>query len=112
MRENLHWLPVPERIAFKLCTLTFKCLQGTAPDYLSIQCHRWRNIPGRSQLRSADSGQLLVPATNLTLSRRGFSYSGPAAWNVLPPHLGNNIVTQQTFKRHLKHCYFLDPFRL
>ena len=106
MRENLHWLPIPERITFKLCTLTFKCLQGTAPDYLSIQCHRLRNIPGRSQLRSADSGQLLVPVTNLTLGRRGFSYSGPAAWNALPPHLRNNIVSQQTFKRHLKTFLF------
>jgi len=30
---SLHWLRVPERIVFKVVTLTFHALHGTAPPY-------------------------------------------------------------------------------
>ena len=33
--RELHWLSVPERITFKLATLVFRCLHGTAPSYLA-----------------------------------------------------------------------------
>jgi len=32
--HDLHWLQVPERIQFRLCVLTFRCLHGSAPSYL------------------------------------------------------------------------------
>ena len=32
--HDLHWLPVRERIEFKLTVLVFRCLHGTAPPYL------------------------------------------------------------------------------
>ena len=34
MRDILHWLPVRQRIDFKLGVLVFKCLRGDAPSYL------------------------------------------------------------------------------
>jgi len=33
--QELHWLRVPERIQFRLCVLMYRCLNGTAPQYLS-----------------------------------------------------------------------------
>ena len=33
--KALHWLPIRSRIVFKVCTLVFRSLQGTAPSYLS-----------------------------------------------------------------------------
>ena len=33
--RDLHWLRVPERIRCRLCVLTFRCLNGTAPSYLA-----------------------------------------------------------------------------
>ena len=33
--QQLHWLKVQERIEFKIVLLTFKCLNGLAPSYLS-----------------------------------------------------------------------------
>ena len=30
----LHWLPVQERIEFKILNLVFKCIIGEAPVYL------------------------------------------------------------------------------
>ena len=35
---NLHWLPYPQRITYKLCMIMFKCLRGSAPAYLSDYC--------------------------------------------------------------------------
>jgi len=31
IRDRLHWLPVSQRIEFKMCLLTFKSLRGMAP---------------------------------------------------------------------------------
>ncbi len=32
--KDLHWLPVKQRIDFKILLFTFKCVHGTAPPYL------------------------------------------------------------------------------
>jgi hypothetical protein len=32
--KALHWLPLCQRIVFKLMVLTYGCLNGTAPRYL------------------------------------------------------------------------------
>ena len=31
---QLHWLPIKQRIDFKIATITHKCIYGTAPQYL------------------------------------------------------------------------------
>ena len=33
--KKLHWLPIHQRIHFKIATLTFKTLQNFLPSYLS-----------------------------------------------------------------------------
>ena len=35
VRDQLHWLRMPERVTFKLCTTMYKCLHGMAPGYLN-----------------------------------------------------------------------------
>ena len=35
LRDNLHWLPVDQRIHFKILLLTYKAFHGIAPSYLS-----------------------------------------------------------------------------
>ena len=32
--KKLHWLKIQERIIYKVATIIFKCLKGTAPPYL------------------------------------------------------------------------------
>ena len=34
VRKNLHWLPVRERIHFKIAVITFNALYGNGPEYL------------------------------------------------------------------------------
>jgi len=53
LRDDLHWLPVPERIVFKLCTIIFKCLQLTTPQYLQELCVPVTASTSRCHLRSA-----------------------------------------------------------
>jgi len=36
--QQLHWLPVRQRVLFKIAVLVFQCLAGQAPSYLSDDC--------------------------------------------------------------------------
>ena len=44
------WLSFPQHVTFKLCLLTYKCLHGLAPDYLSRFCTLLTSVPGRPLL--------------------------------------------------------------
>ena len=107
MKEQLHWLDIPARVNFKLCVLAFRCLHGSAPPYLTRCCVRV--IPGRLDLRSADSakGRLVVPKTNTkTISRRAFAISCPLAWNSLPDDLHDDSLSLMEFRKKLKTVLF------
>lgn len=104
--HQLHWLPVRQRITFKLAMITFKCLRGLAPSYLADVCIPVSSVVGRWQLRSADSGTLVVPRTRTTIGRRDFAVSGPATWNSLPVELRTSSLSSQTFAKKLKSHLF------
>ena len=60
---ELHWLPYPQRVKYKVCMLMFKCLEGLAPAYLVAFCTKCLAVSGRSALRSAAvRGDLVVPS--------------------------------------------------
>ena len=47
--EELHWLPVNERILFKVLLLDYKCKKGLAPEYLRSLCILYKkNFNSRS----------------------------------------------------------------
>jgi len=89
------------------CTDPIQCLHGLAPQYLSRCCIPLAAVPGRSQLRSADEGHLLVHRTSTsTLGPRAFYSSGPASWNSLPTALRHPDLSLGVFKRQLKTVLF------
>ena len=51
--RKLHWLKVPERIKFRLCVLTYRCVHGTAPSYLAETIRPVSGLATRRHLRSA-----------------------------------------------------------
>ncbi len=63
--KSLHWLPVCQRIDFKILLFVYKSLHNLAPVYLS-ELHLY--TPSRS-LRSRDQALLVVP--RVRLKRRG-----------------------------------------
>jgi hypothetical protein len=81
---QLHWLPVRERIDFKLCVLTYRCLNGAAPAYLARDFLRVSSVESRQRLRSATTPALVIPRTRTTLGDRSFPVAAARAWNSLP----------------------------
>ena len=82
--EELNWLKVPERIRFCLCVLAYRCLHGIAPVSLADSLRLATMVEGRRCLRSADTMELLVPATRCkTLGDRAFPVAAARAWNAL-----------------------------
>jgi len=45
--RGLHWLPVTQRIQYKIAMLVNKCLQGLAPPYLAELCRPVVHLTGR-----------------------------------------------------------------
>jgi len=101
---ELHWLPVEQRIKYKILVLVYKALNGNAPMYLNELLTRYQ--PLRS-LRSSNKGLLLVPKFKLkSYGARAFSVCGPALWNGLPENLRLNTNSFDSFKKNLKtHLY-------
>lgn len=105
--RQLHWLPVEQRIKFKLLVITFKALNDLAPDYLQelLTLHR----PPRS-LRSAEKNLLVVPRTKSSLvTSRSFSVAAPILWNNLPTDIRCNS-NFTTFKSQVKTYLFKEYF--
>ena len=100
---HLHWLPVCFRVDFKIALLTFKCLNGLAPKYLSDLIEVY--VPSRA-LRSSSSILLKKKTTHFkTLGDKSFSFSAPSVWNSLPYHLRSE--TSIEFKKEeLKSLLF------
>src|SRR6218665_1503194 len=74
MHDMLHWLPIAQRISYRIAILVWRCLLGSAPSYLCELCRPVSGLTGRRALRSSATGQLLVPgAKTATRQRRAFS---------------------------------------
>lgn len=105
--HQLHWLPVPSRIKYKVLLLTFKALHNLAPPYICDLLITY--TPSRS-LRSSDQNLLVIPRTRLsTVGGRSFSALAPKLWNSLPQPL-RNCSSLPFFKTHLKTFLFNDHF--
>ena len=99
--KQLHWLPVRQRIDFKLALLTFKVLQNKQPSYLAEMLVP----PTASHLRSSSRGLLSIPSCKMEMARRAFSFSGPKVWNSLPQSI-RDCGNLESFKKKLKTYLF------
>jgi len=81
--KQLHWLPVASRIKFKLCLLMHLIHTGQAPQYL-VNCVQPVTVSRIRHLRSSETADYVKQTTRTKFGERGFSYSGPAAWNGVP----------------------------
>jgi hypothetical protein len=100
--NDLHWLPVCQRINYKIILLTYKTVHGCGPSYLrecvTAQTERLR--------RTQHQNKLVVPRTLSLRGRRTFTYAAPVLWNALPPHLRVTDISLVTFKKELKTFLF------
>jgi len=56
IRDVLHWLPIRQRVGFKLSVLMFNCLRNLVPSYLMNMCQPVISNLHRCRLRSAVRG--------------------------------------------------------
>jgi len=107
--RELHWLPVRQRIKFRLAMLVYKSLRGLTAPYLTNDCQLVANS-GHRRLRLADVDTCIVPRTNTRLGDRIFAVTGPWLWNYLPAELHQPDIEFVTFRRLLKTNLFkCDP---
>ncbi len=105
---DLHWLPVRERVNFKICTIIYQCINGSSTPYLQNDIHRYTTANSLRTLRSAtDTTRLKVPFTHRSHGDRAFTTYGPRVWNSLPRFV-REATSLSTFKTHLKTHLFQD----
>ena len=103
MISNLHWLPFPQRIDYKVCTLAYKSVNSHAPVYLK-ECF---SPVLDTRLRSATTNKVLVPSISTRwYGERGFSHAGPLRWNSLPSSLRCPTLSFHVFSKMLKTHFF------
>ena len=111
--KELHWLPVEQRITFKVLLLTFKALNNLAPPYLSQLIVPYN--PTRN-LRSAGKHLLEVPNVRLkSYGDRAFSVAAPKQWNDIPLDIklsGSVDVFKSRLKTYLFRLAFIWLFVL
>ena len=113
IRNELHWLPIEERIRFKIALLVRHCIVGAAHEYLTELCRPVSSSSGRQSLRSASRGDLIVPRFRPQRSGyRAFAVSGPHVWNSLPTEIGQSCNNLLQFKSKLKTFLFQQSWAL
>lgn len=104
---DLHWLPVRQRIDFKIATTSFKVLHYQQLSYLAEILPRY--APSRS-LRSFGSTTISAPLRKTSMvSLKSFSSVASSIWNKLPGYL-SSVETLPVSRKHLKHHLFLQTY--
>ena len=97
--KSLHWLPVKQRITYKLLLYVYKALNGLAPMYIS-NCLKLY-VPKRNLRSSSDCLRLDYPITRNKAGDRTFTVYASKLWNNLPMTLRN--CTSVKSRKHLRH---------
>jgi hypothetical protein len=104
--KSLHWLPIAQRIKFKLGLLVYKTLVYGEPDYLRAKL----TYPTYNyNTRAAGTGKLHVPRTKWVLGERAFSVAGPRFWNSLDENIRMSD-SLASFRSRLKTHLFLQAY--
>ena len=106
---ELHWLPVTERINYKIAMICFKCVNGLAPNYIADFLEFYEP---RRNLRSSSDKTILKQTVEYNYKfygGRSFRVIGPLIWNSLPRKI-REANSLDSFKKMLKHHYFKSAF--
>ena len=100
--RKLHWLPIDERINFKMLSLMHLSTLKESPVYLREMVDRYEPI---RQLRSASQNKFNVPRYKILYGRNRPGVAAPKLWNDLPTALTSN-GEYKSFRRKLKTHLF------
>ena len=75
MRDILHWLPVFQRILYRILALVWRSVTGCAPSYLTDLCRPvFSDLASHRALCSSARGELLVSWSRSALKQRRTYY--------------------------------------
>ena len=100
--KRLHWLPIRQRVTYKIATLVYNIRRSRKPDYLYSILEDY--TPAR-HLRSTNTQRLCMPRTKLKTGERAFSIAAPSVWNALPSEV-TSAESLTTFLKLLKTHLF------
>jgi len=115
--KSLHWLRIPERINYKVLSLTYTILETSKPAYLS-------SLLTLQPPRSTRSAKLITlyhrsVTSNRAILNRSYSHCIPKLWNSLPAELrtpkdsnvsGINSMSRLSFLAKLKTHLFRKSY--
>jgi hypothetical protein len=90
--RQLNWLPVKQMLYVKDAVLTYKCVNGLVPLYLSEKLTKRSNIHSR-YTRNHDS--LNIPMFRTATGQRTFQYRAASIWN----NLNNQLKSHTSLKK-------------
>ena len=103
---SLHWLPIQQRIEFKVLLFVFKSVHQIAPSYL---CELMIPYEPKRSLRSSEKLLLDYDTPASKYGERAFSIYGPTLWNLLPVDI-RLTKTVDLFKNRIKTFLFKEAF--
>jgi len=106
LRRSLHWLPIKQRIDYKVAVIAYITRSTGVPSFLSTLTKDYE--PGRS-FCSSDRLLLRASRAKLVCSRRAFSVNTPIVWNSLSFNC-RSAQSLSSFKRVLKTDLFATAY--
>ena len=106
-RKTLHWLPIWERIEFKLLVMVYNCLKGDAPIYLKKLLKI--NV-GYGNLRSNALMKLMIPYAKIGHLHTRLSVLQDLDYRTVSPHNIRNINDLSELKKSLKTHLFTHMY--
>ena len=92
-----------KKLSYQICVLCFKCINKTAPSYLSDLLEQY--VPSRL-LRSGSQNLLKIPPrANKKCTEKAFKHCAPYIWNSLPSDI-REAKSESQFKNYLKTHLF------
>jgi hypothetical protein len=102
LMNSLNWAKLDERWMNQHLIMVFKCLKGSAPQYLSSQFVFTSNIHSKGT-RSQSFNNLHVPPWKIAAGKKTFHYRASKLWNGLPVTIRSNYdsMSLNVFKNNI-----------
>ena len=105
--EELEWLPTKDLLLYRDTIMTYKCIHGMAPHYLTSKFCNRASIHGR-KTRNCD--QLQIPLYTSAAGQRSFKFRGAKIWNSLDTDLKKH-KSLKNFRLALKSRLFSNLYK-
>ena len=104
LRKKSHFLPIRQRIEFKVCLMVYNGLNDRAPDYIKDLLQKRQ--PKTKRLRvDEDETRLEEFHCRYKATEKAFRYAAPKIWNKLPKDI-RTLDSVDKFKKSLKTHLF------